>query len=225
MTTDQSQTTEDSGIYELAPEEKAEPVERWIAPSEAAKQLEPLPCPQCKYDLSGLRSDRCPECGKLLTRAAVRQAENIRDGVNDSNWFDGRAMTLAAVGLTIGATVWAFNGGTLGLAAFGVYFTYNVIIGWLTFFFCSMLWIGFDQPLRKTVVQTIGAFGLYSGVSAGLSVLPLPGIVQFVIGAVVLIWMLSELLDIDLQDAAIMSVLVAALNVMIFMWQISSMLS
>ena len=216
---------DDSGIFELAPEEVVKPVKRWISPGEVAKQEKTLLCPECSYDLRGLRSDRCPECGKMLTQSAVRQAENKRDGVKDSNWFDGRALSLAAVGLATGGTVWWFAYGGLGIPAFGAYFLFTVVIGWLTFFGCSVMWIGFDQPLRKTVVQTVGAFGVYAGVAAAFALLPVPGIVGFFVSAVVLIWMLSELLDIDFQDAAMIALLVGAMKTVFYMWVLAAFLA
>jgi hypothetical protein len=212
LTKDQS-PAEDSGIFELAPEEPVEPVKRWISPAEEAKQNEPLPCPGCKYDLRGLRSDRCPECGKLLTQAAVRQAKNIRDDVNDSSWYDRRAVLSAVVGLFLGGLVWGLTeGSVLGVVQFAAYLSVTVIIGWVVFFACSVVWIGFDQPLPKTFVQTAGTYGLYSGIAAVLMLVPLPGFVMFFVGLVVLVSLMSEMLDIDLQDAIIVSLIVAVVQ-------------
>ncbi len=35
--------------------------------------LEPLKCPECRYDLSGLPTGNCPECGKAFTPEQVRE--------------------------------------------------------------------------------------------------------------------------------------------------------
>ncbi|MBN4082598.1 hypothetical protein JYS44_00005, partial [Phycisphaeraceae bacterium AH-315-B13] len=189
---------------------------RWISPAEAAKQEKSLLCPKCSYDLRGLRSDRCPECGKMLTQTAVRQAENKRDGINDSSWYDPRAVLFAIVGLVIGGTVWGIAAGSItGVYQFAGYFGITVVIGWVVFFVCSVMWIGFDQPLRKTVVQIIGAYGLYSGVASVLELIPLPGIITFFIAMAVLVSLLSEMLDIDLQDAIVISLIVIIVKVML----------
>lgn len=203
----------DTDIYELAPEEPAAPVQRWIAPDAKAKQTQALPCPQCGYDLRGLRSDRCPECGKVLNATAIRQAEHKRDGINDSTWFDAKAVAMAGVGLAIGATIWWLEVGSwLGVAAFGVDFVTTVVIGWLVFFVCSVIWIGFDQPLRMTVIQMVGAFGLYTGIVSVLALIPIPGIVTFFLGAAILVGLLSERLEIDLQDAIYTAVVATLLG-------------
>ena len=206
---------EESGIFELAPEEVAKPVKRWVSPAEAAKQEEPLLCPKCSYDLRGLRSDRCPECGKMLTQSAVRQAENKRDGINDSSWYDPRAVLFAAVGLVMGGTAWGLFEGPAGVLQFAVYFAVTVVIGWVVFFVCSVMWIGFDQPLRKTIVQMIGAYGLYSGVASVLELVPIPGIITFFVSMAVLVSLLSEMLDIDLQDAIVISLIVIIAKVVL----------
>lgn len=216
----------DSGLYELAPEEPKAPVERWESPAVKAKQAMALPCPKCGYDLRGLRSDRCPECGKVLNYTAIRQAENKRDGINDSAWFDGKAIAMAAVGLTVGAAVYGLReDGLVGVAAFGLDFSFTVVIGWVIFFLCSVTWIGFDQPLRMTMVQIVGAFGLYSGIAALLMLVPIPGIVTFFVGAAILVGLLSERLEIDLQDAIVVALLVAIAKIAFYVLALAALLS
>lgn len=223
--TNEANEAADSGLYELAPEEPKAPVERWVSPATKAKQAMALPCPQCGYDLRGLRNDRCPECGLVLNYAAVRQAENKRDGVNDSSWFDGKAVAMVIAGLAVGAAVWGFQFGWLvGVTAFGLDFAFTVVIGWVIFFLCSVMWIGFDQPLRMTMVQILGAFGLYSGIAALLSLVPIPGIVTFFVGAAILVGLLSERLEIDIQDAIVVAILVAIAKVAFYLFAVTALL-
>ncbi|GAB5496099.1 MAG: hypothetical protein Phyf2KO_11790 [Phycisphaerales bacterium] len=160
-----------------------------------------------------------------MNYSAIRQAENKRDGINDSSWFDGKAIAMAGVGLAVGAVVWGFSfGGPVGVAAFGLDFAFTVVIGWVIFFLCSMMWIGFDQPLRMTVVQIVGAFGLYSGIAALLSLVPIPGIVTFFVGAAILVGLISERLEIDLQDAIVVAILVAIAKVAFYLFAIVALL-
>jgi len=197
--------TADSGIYELAPEEAPKPVERFKPPSQVREEAKPLPCPQCRYDLRGLKSDVCPECGLKLTYGARRRAQELRAGAKPHSWLDRKAAAMALIGLAVSAAVMWFRAEWLGLMVFGIDFAATIAIGWVVFFVCSVLWIGFDQPLRTTLVQTVGAFGFYAGVAAVLWLLPLPGLILWLIGAAVLTGVLSDLLDIDLQDAAIIA--------------------
>lgn len=205
-------TNDEAGLFDLAPEEPAKPVQRWVAPSQAAANAKPLPCPKCRYDLRGLRSDVCPECGLNLTHRARRDAQNLRDGINPRAWFDRKAFIMAVLGLATSAAVWGTVDGVDGLIVFGIDFAFSVVVGWLVFIACSMLWIGFDQPLRTTLVQTIGAYGGFVGVWALLSLLPVPMLVLSVIGFLILLGMLADALDIEYQDAGIIAIIVSALR-------------
>lgn len=202
----------DSGIFELAPEEAPKPVERFRPPSQVREEAKPLPCPQCRYDLRGLRSDVCPECGLKLTYGARRKAEDLRAGVKEHSWVDRKAVVLALIGLAVSAAVMWSQFEAVGLVVFAIDFAATLVIGWVVFLVCSMLWIGFDQHLRTTMVQTIGAFGFYAGVMALLRLMPVPGLIVWLIGAAVLTHLLSDLLEIELQDAAIIAVVTGILR-------------
>lgn len=204
---------DDSGLFELAPEAPARSPARWVPPQQARESAKPLPCPKCRYDLRGLRGDICPECGLKLNYSARRQAEDLRAGRPAHPWLDRKAIAMALVGLVVSAAVMWFEGGAIGLMVFGLDFAFTIAAGWSMFFLCSVMWIGFDQPLRATVVQTIGAFGFYAGAAAVIGLLPIPGLVIWLIGMAVLAGVLSDLLEIDLQDAAIIAVLVTVLRI------------
>jgi len=214
--TNEETPSSDSGIYELAPEEKAEPVKRWVAPEPTIPMDNGAVCPGCKYKLEGLKSDRCPECGMLLTRAAIRETKQKREWGSDSSWFDSKGVLFALIGLVVGSLVWGLTEGNIhGVYDFLIYFGITAGIGWVVFIFCSMFWIGFDQPLQKTLVQTIGAYGMYSAVSALLMLVPLPGIILFFVGMFVLVSLLSEMLDIDLQDAIVLALVASIVKVLV----------
>lgn len=211
MTT--SDADQGSGIYELAPEEPVKPAQRWVPPQQAAMDAKPLPCPECKYDLRGLRDDRCPECGLKLTYGAMRKAQDARAGVKAAGGFDRKPIIMAFIGLVVSALVWLAADGPAGLVVFGVDFAFTVAIGWVVFFVCSVAWIGFDQPLRTTLVQTIGAFGFFVGVWAILMLVPVPGLIRGVIGFLILTALLADSLDIDYQDAGIIAIVVSVMKI------------
>ncbi len=206
-------TASDSGLYELAPEEPAKPAERWVSPSQANQDAKPLPCPQCRYDLRGLRADICPECGLKLTYGARRRAQDLREGRKSSGWFDRKAVVMALIGLAVSSAILGIQHGPVGLMVFGIDFVFTVVIGWLVFFVSSVVWIGFDQPLRTTVLQTIGAFGFFAGVAVLLSLIPIPGLITSLIAFAVLAGVLSDLLELDFQDAAIIALLVTVVRI------------
>lgn len=203
----------DSGLYELAPEEPVKPAERWVPPRQAKEDAKPLPCPQCRYDLRGLRADICPECGLKLTYGALRRAQDLREGRKTDGWFDRKAVVMALIGLAVSATILGYQHGPVGLMVFGIDFVFTVVIGWLVFFVSSIVWIGFDQPLRTTVLQTIGAFGFFTGVAVLLNLIPIPGLITSLIAFAVLAGVLSDLLELDFQDAAIIALLVTVFRI------------
>lgn len=216
---------DDSDLYELAPEEPAKPVKRWVSPQQATQDAKPLPCPRCRYDLRGLRADRCPECGLQLTSRARRDAQSLREGARAGSWLDRKAIIMAMIGLAVSAGVWYWRAGATGLAIFGIDFGLTVVLGWVVFFACSVLWIGFDQPLRTTLVQTVGAFGFFAGLMAVLDLIPMPGLIAMVLGFLILAGLLSDMLDIDFQDAAIIAVGVSLVKIGIGIAVIAGLLS
>ena len=108
--------------------------------------------------------------------------------------------------------MWWLSAGGAGLVAFGVDFVFTVTIGWLVFFLCSIAWIGFDQPLRTTFVQTVGALGMFAGIWSVMMLIPVPGLIRSVLGFFILMGLLGDALDIDYQDAGIIAIIVSVLK-------------
>ena len=202
----------ESGIYDLAPVEEAKPAQRWVPPAQAKQDAKPLPCPECGYDLRGLRDGQCPECGLKLTYSVMRRAQDLRAGVKPQGGFERKPIYMATVGLLLSGSVWWMSAGDAGLVAFGVDFVFTVTIGWLVFFLCSIAWIGFDQPLRTTFVQTVGALGMFAGIWSVMMLIPVPGLIRSVLGFFILMGLLGDALDIDYQDAGIIAIIVSVLK-------------
>ncbi len=210
MTTKDADTG--SGIYELAPEEPVKPAERWTPPEQAKVDAKPLPCPECGYDLRGLREGVCPECGLKLTYSVMRRAQDARAGIRPAGGIDTKSILMAAVGLALSGLIGGFTDGMAGVLALAVDFVFTVTIGWFVFFVCSIAWIGFDQPLRTSIFQTIGAFGMFAGIWAVMTLVPVPGLVRSVVGFLILTGLLADALDIDYQDAGIIAIVVSVMK-------------
>lgn len=206
-----------SGIYELAPEEPVKPAERWVPPQQAKLDAKPLPCPECGYDLRGLRDDTCPECGLKLTYGVMRRAQDARSGVRPPSGIDKKSIIMAVIGLTLSAAIGWLSNGSTGFLSLGADFVLTVAIGWVVFFVSSIAWIGFDQPLRTTLLQTIGAFGMFAGIWAVMTLIPVPGLVRSVIGFLILTALLADALDIDYQDAGIIAIVVSVMKFALWM--------
>ncbi len=60
-------------------------------------------CPRCRYDLFGLVSPRCPECGNTLNRAVI---PFVPRGFLRISWAERWASLLPTIGLFWAAAVW-----------------------------------------------------------------------------------------------------------------------
>ena len=95
----------------------------------------PPVCPQCQYNLTGLTSNRCPECGRIFLKAELkRNAAEMRVWVHEfrelNHWIKvgvgvallGVALAAGGLALTLAAGGWAsavgrILGGLCGLPA------------------------------------------------------------------------------------------------------------
>ena len=205
----------DEEILGLAPEEPKSPHPALTRPpadpklaNEAGK---PKPCPGCGYDLRGLTAQQCPECGMKIGYAA-RAAMRDR-AAGHSTWFDQKAAIYAGIGLTVGMITWAvLVGPVAGPLAFMINFAFTVVVGWTVFFACSLMWIGFNQTLRLTMIQLIGAYGAYAGCYAIATQIPLVGWIGALISFAVLVGLLGDLLDIEYKDAFVIAIISAGVK-------------
>jgi hypothetical protein len=181
----------------------------------AALKIRPL-CPSCGYDLTGARPGVCPECGKKVTEAGIRHAAAARARKwYQAAWVGAGAMFAAGLALTCGVWAWeAAQGGdsaaVWGLAG-GVLVLATVVIACAVYFGCAMLWIGWDQNVPTTMLQVAGVFGLSMGVAALLDLVPVP-VLPWVASVLVLIGLMVRVMDIEVRDAVIVAVLVAAVR-------------
>lgn len=91
-------------------------IERHIL--DAAREKLPVPaqplhlCPNCDYNLTGLVSRRCPECGDSFTLSearhrAIETSEEIRSFVRATKWYGGRrALGIALIVASFAVINW-----------------------------------------------------------------------------------------------------------------------
>ncbi|MCC6677224.1 MAG: zinc ribbon domain-containing protein [Phycisphaerales bacterium] len=171
-------------------------------------------CPDCGYDLTGLKSPRCPECGKLVVKKGYREklAEDSKRAARDV-WTKPLGMIAAGV---VGIGIWELladhTGRGLAESLLGI--AIQVPIGLLVYFICCLLWIGFDMPWRYITLRLAAVYAITGLVSLPVNYIPI-GVVRLGIMVIVYIGLLMDMLDLELQDAAIVAVLTVLANVFI----------
>jgi len=61
------------GIYDVLPPVERSPVEIWTPPPVIDRERI---CPACGYDMRGIDSPRCPECGNEYLESVLKQSEH-----------------------------------------------------------------------------------------------------------------------------------------------------
>ncbi len=154
----------------LSDEERASGIEPHLIDHGEVPKRPPHICPNCDYDLRGLTSRRCPECGEEFTLLEARmRAIELSDGVRGALREEtlDQIKVYGGLGLMV-LSIWLQNMMPGSLAGwFGVHATRQ---GWLMLIFMLPLWLA--TPIYKflwdrTWPDAIGAAGVVAA-AAGL---------------------------------------------------------
>lgn len=172
-------------------------------------------CVACGYDLSGLKTPRCPECGADNSRGAVRSAKHKREAERTVRNAYLKPALMFAIGTAIAASIYGAQDGPEVAAGYAILFAANLIVGFIVFWVCSLMWIGFDQPMHLMALQLAGVYGVTDAVSTVFhEFLPIPVFI-WLIPMAVYIGLLVDTLDLDFQDAIILGIVTFIVKVVI----------
>lgn len=165
----------------------------------------PLLCAGCGYNLHGLRSARCPECG---TVNVVRTSRRERDR-EESRRRAKRAYITPACMLAGGLAATAIILGSSSVAAIPAYllvFAIGFVVSLIVYLVCSVIFIGFDEPLPLTAMRLAGVYAVVDALFAIISLLPF-GFLGWVVISIVWVGLMVEVMEIETLDAVIFGVL------------------
>lgn len=159
---------------------------------EAAVEAPPaVPCWNCGYDVRGLTSDTCPECGELQSKLHISGQGPMQvlrpkamKAVRGSVWRErlglGDDAAFAAVARPLGLLVlagvvigvqWLRAGGSRGALASVIGVFLAMPLAFVGHWIVAQIWDGIDAPLKLLALQVVSVSAL---VSAIVSLLGLP---------------------------------------------------
>ncbi len=203
---------------------------RVLTPDDAPKS-EDLPrgkriqCKKCGYDLRGLKTAKCPECGTMnaVPSRRERDREDSAKVARDAYLQPALMFIIGALISTITYAAYVSHmGGNPAVGAMGylVYLGVSVPIGVIVYWTCCLVWIGFDAPIHLIALRLAGIYAV-TDVGYGLfAFVPLPWWAENGVVGFIYIGLLQHFLDMDLEDAVIVGLLtfiVKAVAVLVIM--------
>lgn len=174
-------------------------------------------CSKCGYDLTGLTKSRCPECGERITKRGVKQRLAEASAQSARREYLKPAIVIAVCLPLWLLTVTLAQGRSeipMWLGALGV----RAGIGAIVYIVIGLAWMGFDAPMRLVLLRLLAALTATDlAVACCNAIIPIRWI-RWTIPAFVLVATLAELSDIDVEDAAIIGVLMYALGFGTWFW-------
>lgn len=173
----------------------------------------PLKCKECGYELRGLKSLTCPECGTLNRLRTVRRERELAESKRQARKAWSSPIIMAVVGVSISTGVVALAGGGPAVLEHLISFGLTLVIAGVVYFVCSLLWIGFDEPLPMTALRLTGAVALGDIGFTLVSLSPFRPFYIWIIPTIIYCVILAQVMEVDYEDAVIVAVVTGVLKV------------
>jgi len=165
----------------------------------------PRPCKKCGYDLTGLKTAKCPECG-TINPGRLRHRETEKQTLRKMYI---QPLIMTAIGMAVAVVAYAIIGslsggatsGVGGVVAYLIYFALSLPLGFITYVVCSMIFIGFDEPLGVTLVRLAAVYAVTDACAAILSGIPFVSWITWPLQAAVYLGLLMQIMELDWEDA------------------------
>ena len=202
----------DSSVCSRCGQDQGKPVPARVR---AKQEVNKPTCGKCGYDLTGCRGDRCPECGTVLTRAALRRATQRQEIQRAEMMRLIPAGVLIALSLMIGTAMFATSTTLEPAFSLPLWVVYPLMLGVAAAGACVLtvlatyVLVSCDQRLHVMCAGVAASVAVCAGTWVVVAwVIPLPLVPWLAAGAVTgpaVKW----LLDIELEEMAILSILYA----------------
>jgi hypothetical protein len=196
-----------------------------------------IPCKKCSQNLLGVPIQKdgsriCPECG-TANRPLTRREYDEEVSISVHRWAYLRPTLMLGIGLVVCMALWAANGwirgGAVGAAAGWIGsgpaggvagsllqvglglagFVIATIVAVGAVILAGWAWTGFSAPIHLTILQTAGCLATSLAIILFLRAIPIPfpPMLILALGAMIYSYLLSEEIDVYLQDATIITVM------------------
>ncbi len=174
------------------------------------REMEAAPkptCRKCGYELIGLKTNICPECG-TRNRLTARGAALDQTSREITKWAylrpalmlgGGLAGLVLFYGIRYSSEPWFM---VFGVVSFAI----NAAVLWVVYTLCGLGWIGLDMPHHLAALRLSGILAVASLLLAVVGLVPAP-VLALGIAGFAFVWMLHQEMDLEFQDAVIVAIL------------------
>ena len=188
------------------------------------KEMEAAPkptCRKCGYELTGLKTNVCPECG-TRNRLTARGAELDKNSREITKWAYLRPALMLGGG--VGGLVLFYGIRHSSEPWFMVFavvsFAINAVVLWVVYTLCGLGWIGLDMPHHLSALRLSGILAVATLLLAVLGLVPAP-VLALGIAGFAFVWMLHQEMDLEFQDAVIIAIL--TMGAVIVVWLLGTL--
>jgi len=183
-------------------------------------------CTKCKYDMTGLQSARCPECGTVNVKPDRKELSR-REAKRQRLWMWVAPLIMIVVGCGLMGGLNFSRNGIEGLIAYAITFGISLAIGLFVYFAASIMWIGFDEPLPVTALRLTGVYALADIGFSLVGMIPRFGMVGFAIWlvpAMIYVGLLVKVMDIETEDAVIVAAITTVAKILVVFIVVATLL-